>query len=361
MAHKRAVLEVSRDLVIDLLGEKKYQAKKKYIEQNIIKKDNRYILSVSSSKGKWSDQGKFTFQVSLKISKENLKKLLREHNLFDYSKGTFCVLPMVSFEENEGSSYSWWLEKKSDLDEKSLELKKLAQAFFDLLSRELLKRAFYVQDPLFYQVPRAVPPSLFSAKSKKNKNFHSLMHFYSCDIILLGQVSLGAKTKDSLLGSFLSDSEKPDKKELEFSLSAFKIKTQHPILGLKKRVALEGSDFRTAFLSSAQKVVDSLAYQLSHHQEENSLEWNQFPLILQGSLSYFDKEKLARLLVQNSDSLEKLKVQYMNADRVVYSAEVSADLKKAIKDLKKLSLKAYNIQVRKTRNQAIEVYAQKRK
>ena len=360
LAHKMAVLEVSRDLIIDLLGREKYQAKKQYIEQNIIKRENRYLLSVSSSKGEWNDEGKFTFKVSMKISKDNLKKLLMEHNLLGYSKGTFCVLPLISFlDDSSGKKYSWWLDKKEELDEKSLELKKSVQAFFDLLSRELVKIGFYVQDPLFYQISQAVPPTILP---KKDKDFGSLLDFYSCDIVLSGQVHIGKKSSSSLLSSFLKETGKPDKNWLEFSLRAFKVKSQYQILNLKKRMAVSSKDnLLFAFLAEAQKVVDSLAYQLSHHQEEGSLVWNHFMLYIQGALSYSDREKLARLLVQKSKSLENLKVQYMTADRVVYSAEVSTSLKLAVKDLKKLSLKAFNIQVRKTRNQAIEVYAQKNK
>ena len=107
--------------------------------------------------------------------------------------------------------------------------------------------------------------------------------------------------------------------------------------------------------------MDSLVYQLSHHHEEGSLGWSRFLLNIQGALSYSDRERLASLLVQNSESLEKLKVSYMNASQVLYSAESSKDIKQTVKDLKKLSVKGFNIQVRKTRDQAIEIYAQKLK
>ena len=214
LAHKRAVSKVSRDLVIKLLGKEKYQAEKRYIEKNIINNQNRYILSVYSSRGKWNDQGKFVFNVSIKVSKDNLKKLLIEHHLFDYSsQGAFCVLPFVSF-SNDKLSYSWWL------DEGAQELKSLAQSFFDLLTYEFVKVGFYVHDPIFYQIPSAVPPSVLPKKSKSFKSFISLLDFYSCDILLSGHIH----TRSSSLGSFLSEEEKKQKAGWNFQSRFFKLK-----------------------------------------------------------------------------------------------------------------------------------------
>ena len=374
LAQKKALNEVSRKVVLEMLGEDKYEKEMQKIERSIIKKRNRYILSIRSTQPVLQEDGGFSSTVTIKFSKENLKKLLLEHNLFYASEGSFCLLPVVSFSshfEDKRKEWSWWL-KNQDKESEAL-LSDMGTPFFELLKKELIKKGFYTIDPAFQKVSEGVPSGVLPKNSSRAKNFIPLAEFYTCDIILLGYVHLGRslnKSSSTLSQLFSSSSTKTADFSVDseqyftnFSFNVFNIKTQQFLFKLKKQFpyppAMKNSPEKELLLRF-KDVLDSLTYQLSFYQEEGSLDLNRLLISVQGPLNYAQKERLKKSLIQNVSGIQNLEERLLTSSRVVYEAEVSKDIKAIAKQLRKLSLKAFVIQLKGYKKQELEIYAKQR-
>ena len=257
-ARLQAINEISRTLVKEMTGEDKYNKEKQKIEDSIIKKQNRYILSTSTSSPVLQESGEFLFQVTIRVSKANLKNLLLEHNLFYDSQDSLCVFPFISFQSDVSKTlknYSWWLGGSNT---GQTFLRKLAALFFDRLSEKLISTGFYVIDPVFQNLGGALslntadkpnsPKNLIAlarfythaALTRKAgpEDFISLAEFYSCNLILSGYIKvLDALQESESLINWPSVFNKKDKiqqkTELEFSDNSYFIYFYFQILNRK--------------------------------------------------------------------------------------------------------------------------------
>ena len=368
-AQQQALNEVSRELVKEMLGEKKHKELKKKIERVIIKNHNRYILSVSSSPGELQDQGKFAFTVKMKVSKENLKNLLLENNLFYNSKGAGCILPAISFSsyfDEKQEKYSWWLNN----EKASSEIKNIAGSFFDLLSKEFIKVGFYVIDPVFQKIKEGAPPFILPKKGKSVKNFLPMSEFYACDIILFGRIHTGRASKTefnffSNLFSKKSSLEKfyPESYFIQFVLNVFNLRTQQFLFNVKRKFSFSPTNKnkpKAEVLLRSADILDSMVYQLTTSNEEGSLVLNRLMISVQGPLNYAEREQLQKSLIKQTPGIENLQIRMLNSSRALYEAKSSQSIQDISKQLKKVSLPHFLIQVKGYRAQKLEIYAKKR-
>lgn len=374
LAQKSALDELSREVVIDMIGEDKYNEEKSKIEKSILKNRNRYILSTRASKPVSQDNGDFSFMVTATVSKDNLKKLLLDNNLFYSSKGSFCLIPVVSFSthfQSKEKTYSWWLASSGDKIDPVLQ--KMAVSFFDLLSQELIKQGFYLLNPIFQRMNEGTPSSVLPGRRSRVRDFVPLSEFYTCDIILSGHIQSGNLTSQrSSILSHLFSSFSNKSSELvssfqyftNFSFRVFNIRTRQFLFKLSKRFPFSSSDQQNPekeMLLNLNNILDSFIYQLSSYQEEGSLGLNRMTVSVQGPLSYAEKEQLKKALIKNISGIQNLQERMLSSSRVVYEADSSSDIRSLAKQLRAVSLRRFVIQVKGYRKQELEIYARKRK
>ena len=372
LAQRKAVNEISRELVIEIIGKDKYEGEKSKIEDNIIKNQNRYILSLKTSKAVLQDDGKFAFTVKIKVSRGNLKKLLLEQNLFYASEGSSCLLPMVSFSSHfkEGKkSYSWWLGHSNE--EQNVTLQQLAGSFFELLSAEFIKIGFYALNPVFQKMKEGTPPSVLPKKNRYVRDFTSLSKFYACDVVLLGYVHLGQlpfARSSPLFNIFSAFKDKhtnspPRPYFTQFSFNVVNIKSRQFLFKLRKKFPFPDNkqmSVQDEALLRSKDVLDSITFQLSSYREKGSLDLNRLTISVQGPLSYAQKEQLKKSLVRHISSLQNLEERLLTSSRVVYEAESSKNIRFIAQQLKKAVLPHFIIQLKGYKKQELEIYAKKR-
>ena len=366
LAQEKALNEISRNLVIEILGRSGYLKQKRKVEKHIIKNRNKYILSIGSSSGQMGETGKFPFTVNIKISKSNLKALLLEHKLLNASKGSYCILPALSFSSHfnqKKQSWSWW---KKDQDRSFVELEKTAGIFFESLGKELTKTGFYLLDPVFHKIIQSTPSSVLP-KKRRFKDFASLSQFYSCDIILTGFVNTGENLEGGYFFSNRLHSKTDDFSRpqywTQFFIHVFNIKTKEKLFHFSRQFPFPESSKENVSKEVSLKsteIIESLVYQLSSYKKSGSLDLSQVMVSLQGPLQYSEKERLVKRLVHQLDGLESLQVIYLSSHKVIYRAEVSKDLDKIEKELKALSLKGFLIKAVRANNRKLELYVKKR-
>ncbi len=355
LAQKSALDEISQELVKEMVGADKYQKEKQKIVKYIIKGRNRYILSVQISSGVLQDDGAFSFTVTAQVSRENLKNLLLNHNLFYTSEGSFCLLPAISFSsyfEEKKKSYSWFKKKSSETADPLL--KQMATAFFKLLSGELIKQGFYVLDPVFQRIDEGAPSFVLPKKVTRAKHFASLSEFYNCDLILLGHIQTGSSADLIGQGSLSSSYQ------TQFSFNVFNIKTRQFLFKLKKQFPFSPAlmkDPVKELLLRSKDVLNSLSYQLAFYQEEGVLELNRMIISIQGALTYAEAERLKKALVENISGIQSLEERFLSSGRWLYLAESSKSMTSIIKELKKARLPGFAIQVKGFKKRKMEIYA----
>ena len=366
-AQAKAVNELSRELVIEMIGADKYRQEKQKIKSFITKNKNRYILSTSFSKPVLQDDGAFFSTVTIKVSRTNLKDLLLEHHLFYASEGSSCLLPVVSFVsyfKEEKESYSWWL--KEEREQSKVLSKQLASSFFELLSEEFIKQGFYALNPVFQKMYESTPSGILPRKSSRVLKFVPLAEFYTCDIILSGYVQVGklSDSSSALTGFFNTKNNQPGNSgsqySVQFFFNVFNIKTRQFLFKFKKQFPFPDNlknKPAEGMLLRLKDVLDSLTYQLSSYQEGGSLDLTRLMISIQGPLTYAQKEQLKKLLVKKIAGLQSLEERFLTSNRVVYSAESSLSIKSIAKQLKKTSLPGFVIQVKGYRKQELEIYA----
>ena len=371
LAQKKAVSEISVELIRAMLGEKRFQAEQEKIKKSIIKNQNRYILSIRSSKPELKDKGGFLSTVSVKVSKDNLKQLLLENNLFYQSQGSFCVLPVVSFVsylKGEKKVWSWW---KGHQNETAL-LEQAGVDFFDQLSQRLIQNSFYPLNPVFQKMYEGTPSVFLPKEGSRVRNFKPLAEFYTCDIILSGHIQFGEGSSvssslglDSLVSFFRNTKKEVEssgfsQQFIHFFFHVFNIQTHRVLFKIEKQFALS-SDFSNQLNQEMNihlsHVLDSFIYQLSFYQDKGALELNRLMLSVQGPLTYLEKERLKKSLIQNTASLKNLEERFLTSSRIVYEAESSKGIKALTQELKQLSLPHFDIQVKGYKKNTVEIYA----
>lgn len=348
LAIQKAVDQISRETVEALLGEEKYKENENVIKENIIKNQNRYILFSKSSEAVSQEDGKLLTTVTLGFSKSNLEQLLIEHNLLFNSKGSLCILPLISFTTilDERKAYSWWL------DETEEELpKKLARNFFKKLSFYSVKNGFYGMDPVFSQLRKAL---FFNFKGEKAVSTKKLADFFQCHVILSGKI-------------FLKESKETDSLENYIAFKVFNIKTQRVFFKIRKKILVPVQHFPISkhktqkfFSEVSKRILESVAHQLSIHKKEGTLDLNRLFLSIQGPLSYSEKEALEKKLIRHIPAIKSLQKRYMSSHKTTYEIKYGQSIEELRKTIKKIDIPDYKIKVIAQSKKQVEIYALKR-
>ena len=347
-AIKKAVDQISKELVENFLGQEKYQKNKKKINQTIIKNQNRYILFSKTSSSIPQNDGKFLTTVTLGISEKNLEGLLLEHNLFYSSQGSLCVLPVIAFSAslNEQESYLWWFHKKQN----SL-LEKLAKDFYNDLSLHLIDKGFYSVDPLFSRLYEGLPP-LVLRKKEKIKNIKPLADFLQCHIILTGKVSLKQNKENEALTTY-------------FVFKIFNTLTNQVLFKMRKKLLvseklsyLKTKQLERVFSEVSQRILISIADQLSRYKEKGVLDLNRLFLAVYGPLTYPERETLEEAFIHHIPSIKTLQKRYITSNKIVYEIKSDQEISQLANIIRKTSIPNYKIKVTvDSKKKQLEIYA----
>lgn len=346
LAIEKAIQQVSRDFVKHLMGEEKYKEHQKRVEKKIIKNKNRYILFAKTSAPEEQEEGNYLTKVTLGVSSDNLTALLLEHNLFYASSGASCVLPAITFKTNDKKSgrkmeFSWWEESDGD----SSLLQNLSKIFYSSLSEDFIQAGFYVIDPVFFRLSKAMPSSVLPSSSSA-RQFQKFVKFLDCDLILSGTFKV---EKNLFLSSLVG----------EFHLKIFHMKTLRELFAFKRRVIFPAAEknLQKGFRASLPSVLKSLKYQLSFYKDRGVLDLKRFFISIQGPLTYHQKEQLKVALIQKIPAIKDLKEALIVSNRVLYEVEASQDMKALAQAIRASRFALFKVQITGYNQKKLDLYA----
>ena len=337
-AISEAVYQVSRDFVKSIIGEDKYLQNENQFEDKIIKNKNRYIIFTKTSTPQETEDGKFSTKVSLGLSEENLKALLLENNLF-YNTNSSCILPVFAFEFENKHKHSWWLP-----DQKAPSfLLEVAKKFYQSFSYQLIKLGFYTINPYHSQFLESFPQNLLPTKSRLS-DFKKFSEFVECDLVIVGRISI-------------EDDKKTEIYQGDSYLKFINIKTKQKLFDFTKKFTLSKADLLARFDENLSSFFRSFNYQLGFYKQSGSLDLSLLFLSLQGSINYYDKERIKQALVANIKSIKNLKENRITSRQVIYNLESSAKIKDIVKDIEKNRiLKNFKLKVTNYSKNRLDIY-----
>ena len=103
-----------------------------------------------------------------------------------------------------------------------------------------------------------------------------------------------------------------------------------------------------------------MAGQLAFYQKNASLALRQMTLSVQGPLSYSQKEILKIALVKEVSGIKSLTERLLSSSRAVYLAEISEPVASIAKQLKKLKLPGFAIQLKGYKKGQAEIYVRQK-
>lgn len=348
-AISKAVDQVSRETVEKFLGHEKYLKNEKIIKEDIISNQNRYILFSKSSEPVSQDDGKFLTTVTLGISDKNLERLLIEHNLLFNSKGSLCILPLISFTTvlDKKKTYSWWIAENED----NLNWN-LAKEFYKQLSFYSVKTGFYSMDPVFSRL-HEVPVSIDGIKKEKTANLKALTDFFQCHIVISGKVFLKENKETAAIENYIA-------------FKVFNIQTRRIFFKMRKKILVPVKQFplsedqlKKLFSVVSRRILISVSHQLSDYRKKGALDLSRLFLSIQGPLSYFEKEDLEKALLQHIPSIKTLQKRYMSSNKTTYEIKSEKAIDGLKETLKKANIPGYKIKIIAHNKKQMEIYAKK--
>ncbi|MCB0357727.1 MAG: hypothetical protein KDD40_11995, partial [Bdellovibrionales bacterium] len=183
---ERAVDEISKRYIIELIGEKKLNKNLADIEAKIIKNYLKYIPILKVSNIKNIPQGAEA-EVYMKVSIDNLKEMLLQTGLLYEIKGAPIVLPMISLVDRVNSkSYSWWNAAYS-LEQQLL--REWLIHFHKKFKMVLSKKNFFGLQPIKWDMYEQVP-KVYQTDKPRTEDLLFLSQQFLAPIIVRGDYKI---------------------------------------------------------------------------------------------------------------------------------------------------------------------------
>ena len=156
-ARKRAIDKITEHIAFEMIkeevGDRLFQENSEKIKEDVDVFKKRFIPFFKILKSE-KVQDSYHFEVELKVSKEDLRRILKQRGLFKGRKKTGIILPFVEVNNQiNGESYHWWSSGLSV--SKSLEA--LAHDFEKELYQGFLDKGFFMLRPQAFKLIHMIP------------------------------------------------------------------------------------------------------------------------------------------------------------------------------------------------------------
>ena len=179
---QRSVKAISKEIIIEMIGEHKYQQNKALIEGKIIKSYAKYI-PLLHQKAPIKKEKIYYSNIKLSISVDTLKAMLLKEGLLYESGQSPILLPMITFHIEDKPPFQWWSRLLSSIDTDS-KIEKYVHSFHTFLQKSFFKKGFYIPRPHLFCFVCNIPSSKNFFPSQEIKQFARLFH---SDLILRGE------------------------------------------------------------------------------------------------------------------------------------------------------------------------------
>ena len=194
---EQAEKQITGELISEMLGEDLYQKQLPQIEKRIYPRKEKFILltkflTETKPKEDKKEPPLFITEVLVHFSKETLKKILIQENLFYADQGANRIIALIEFKDSEKrKTYRWW--SGSGKSDENLSFLESSNQFYNTLQSIFIQYGFYFIHPNISQSYQMAPAGY---KKINPKTARMIAESFSAQMMILGSIHISSLSKD---------------------------------------------------------------------------------------------------------------------------------------------------------------------
>ncbi len=190
----KIIAGVAREQTLEMIGEKRFQKGKSLVESRIVREAAKFIPFVQPKDPEKLPDGSWKMKVDLRVSLENLRRLVLDSGLMTDADTPVTIFPMVNVVDRAKSlNFRWWMGDVHDESRKAVVgwLKIVHRHFHE----ELMRQGFNLLLPLEPSIGfSATPlPPAFRVERPSTQDMKAIAEYTGAAMVLRGEV----RVKDS--------------------------------------------------------------------------------------------------------------------------------------------------------------------
>lgn len=320
----------ARDLVLEAVGESKFEKSKAEIDSKILKQSVKFIPVATAGKPVRLSDGSWKMPVEMKVSQSSLRKMILSAGIVDAEEGLAQILPMIAIiDRTRGESLRWWTTAgKADAW-----LAGIHRIINDQLQREFKAQGFAIVKP---QMPKAGTKAAEALSNERpdHSQFQVIGVGYKTDMILRGDVRItSSRTLDEAYvvtlnlgvvhaanGRLVAEVER----EIETKVGNFDVV-------IKAAVGPQGAQY-----------AKDLAKQVAESWQKGKLNAKRVRLALKGNLNSKELGTFKSTLSSRIKEVKDVKERLFSGDEIVLELDYTGGLKDLALRLKSMQLPGFD-------------------
>jgi hypothetical protein len=323
----QATVQISEQLIKEIIGDAKYARNKTVISNKIIKNAVRYLPFSKPGDMEPIEPEGFKMTALLRVNVDELQAMLLENGLFYQSDSTPIVLPSIRIVDRVNSkNYFWWVD--SDLSQKPFLLKE-GRSLETNLKTALLKHNFYLLRPQALRFQQLLPQT-FKTETLRTEDWQLVAQKFNAQVLLDGELS------------FNKSQERSEAFTIDLRLTATQVMNSRVIAEVSRKFETDPGPFEAVSDRKLKEVLESASAELSTQifeaWQKGSLGASLYRLTVRGHFPMQQQESFKEALKNKVREVKSVRERLITSEGVVY--EVDSALSP-----KELSQKASQIEV----------------
>ncbi len=307
-----AYVQVTQELVKEIIGETKYNKSKSLIATKVLKNTARFIPFSKTGEIKPLDPEGYSMTINLKVSVSDLQSILLENGLFYQSDSTPMIIPTVRFTDKvNGRTYSWWYSKEK-VDRSYL--MKQGRVFENYLKGALGKNSFYlIRTQQFryadsgWEFPRS--------ESVRLENWQAISQKVGAQIQIHGDIV------------FSPSQERSESFNISIHLTAIQILNGRIIAEITRQFETDSGPFQIVIDKKVPEIFENassdLAAQILDAWQKGAFGAELFKIVVKGRLPMVTQESLKEFIKSKAREVKSVRERLISADGLVFEVDAS--------------------------------------
>ena len=335
------------DLVLGLLEIEESSEELKKVTDQIFSKSKKFILltkiiqtkeispspdsadqkqkekHTDSKKQDLSTEFQFVSEVLVRFSKETLKKILIEENLFYKDKGFNRVLALIELKDKVNrKTYRWW-EKDQNFQSESM-LVQASSLFYNQMQSILMKYGFYSAHPLRGHYQKRIPDHK-SYRSLNKRTAKTLAQFFDAHLMMVGSITID---ESSVLNMY----------EASWDVSLYNATHLRKLEVHKFKAKIKKANWD--FLTEPHYLywVKNFAMELNSIYQTGTLSTQLLTIALKGKLKFSERKAIKKSLIQQIRSIKNLTETLITRQVIQYRADVEGENNQLVQAIQNLNI-----------------------
>lgn len=308
----KASEEITKALVIEMIGEAKYNRNRAVIAQKVVKNFNRFTPYVKNGELQQLPDGTFKLSTVARVNMNDLQALLLENGLLYETDGTPSAIPFVKIVDKvNGRSFTWWTESETAADAFVI---KEGKVFEEMLKDAFYKKNFYVQKPSSSRLHQFLP-SGYQSENLRGEDLQALSEKLGAQIVVQGEIQL------------TSHRERSDAFAINMNLTALQVSNQRVIAEIVREFETDAGSFESVvdrrFKLAIQSACQDLAAQVLDAWQKGTIGASLYKVTVRGRLPAQLQESFKEQLKAKVREIKTVRERLISSDGIVFEVDSS--------------------------------------